>query len=137
MAIIPAEVSGLSKRKSIIMSGFDPKTGIFQLNASKMQHYLRIKDPSFHGRFIEDICEELFIKAGFLILNHHPYGFNVVADDADVWEVLSGKPSTFGRSEIPAKTIYANWLESETLRKSQKPKVTTKKPKAPKKAKKT
>lgn len=111
------------------MSGFDRDTGIYQLNSSKMQRYLRIKDPSFHGRFIEDICEELFIKAGFLILNRHPYGFNVVADDADVWEVLSGTPSTFGRSEPSAKTIYANWLEREEIRKSAKQKSRAKKSK--------
>lgn len=112
------------------MSGYDRNTGIFQLNSSKMRHYLRIEDPSFHGRFIEDICEELFIKAGFLVLNRHPYGFNVVADDADVWEVLSGSPSTFGRSEPSAKTIYVNWLKVEELRKSQKTRVRAKKSKA-------
>lgn len=41
-----------------------------------------------------------------------PYGIHVVADDADVWEVLSGQPATWGRANPSASAVHAKWSTS-------------------------
>lgn len=89
------------------MSGFNNQTGIFELSWSKMDRYLRVEDPSIPFTEIDDYCAELFRRNGFQVIKMTRYGIHVVADDADVWEVLSGTPSTWGRSGIPAKDLFA------------------------------
>ena len=44
------------------------------------------------------------------MLRKTPYGIEIVADDADVWQVLSGTPATWGRASPPASAVYARWL---------------------------
>jgi hypothetical protein len=98
------------------MSGYDPKTGIFQLNESKMCRYIRGKNYN-KGKIWEagvtEYCAELFRKAGYNVLRLHAYGLDVVADDAQVWEVLSDSPATFGKTSPPATEVYEAWLRNQ------------------------
>lgn len=112
------------------MSGYDTATGIFELNEAKMRRYLRkpidqaINEPTLSG-----YCAALFREAGFQVLRKHAYGFDVIADDAQVWEVLSGTPATFGRASPPAAEVYEAWLRNREwfnatdLGKSLEPKI--------------
>lgn len=92
------------------MSGYDPKSGIFELNWSKANRYWHgPTDPSIHETDWRRYCAEMFRRAGFEVLRQTPYSIDVVADDADVYEVLSGKEATWGRATPPAKKAYERW----------------------------
>ena len=91
------------------MSGFDPETGIFELNGDKAIRYLSANS-ILAGKDWRDHCAQLFRDAGFEVLRKTPYGIEVVADDTDVFEVLSGKTATWGSSTPAARDIYTRWL---------------------------
>ena len=96
------------------MSGYNKEAGIFTLNESKMQRYLRrpvdraIKDDSLIG-----YCAKLFEQHGFTVLRRTPYGIEVIADDAEVWEVLSGEAATFGAADPRPEQVYALWCKKK------------------------
>lgn len=117
------------------MSGFDKKTGIFELNESKMAHYLRVEDKTIEDNTLSGFCTELFRRKGFQVIKRTIYGIHVVADDADVWEVLSGQPSTWGRSATPANDLFAVHCKMKGLdcdgRKLKKPRAKAKTGKPP------
>ncbi len=92
------------------MSGYDDETGIFELNESKASRYLRVpKDSTIKAEDWRVYCAELFRRAGFDVLRQTPYGIDLVADDGDVFEVLSGQKATWGRATPSAKVTYEKW----------------------------
>lgn len=93
------------------MSGYDATTGIFSLNESKMQRYLRRPiDPAIKEVDLSRYCAQLLAQHGIQVLRHTPYGIEVVADDAQIWEILSGQPATFGSANPIATDVYAAWV---------------------------
>jgi hypothetical protein len=95
------------------MSGYDDSTGVFSLTATKALNYLRhnpVKKP------IEDwcfFCIKLFTEKGFKVIRETRYGIDVVADDAQVWEVLTGKEATWGHANPKAQEVYEKFLNSK------------------------
>ena len=75
-----------------------------------MKHYLRRPiDTAIKEVDLSRYCAQLLAQHGIQVLRHTPYGIEVVADGAQIWEVLSGQPATFG-SAVPAATeVYEAW----------------------------
>lgn len=97
------------------MSGYDNETGIFELNWSKAIRY-------FERRFtdkvsdvpmdIEKAIEHIITSSPFTYLGKNLYGFKLVADDAQIFELLSEEKATWGHSDTNPEDIYQKWRES-------------------------
>lgn len=80
------------------MSGYDSDTGIFSLTESKTLKYLGI-NKSIDKPIQEDWCTyciKLFQNKGYTVIKETKYGIDVVADAAQIWEVLSGEKINLG-----------------------------------------
>lgn len=93
------------------MSGYDQSTGIFELHWSKMQRYLRHRCVSEPIMDEEEFVQQLIEKSEHTYLGKNDYGFILVANDAQIWELLSGKVATFGDSETDPELIYKEWVK--------------------------
>lgn len=101
------------------MSGYDDSTGVFSLTATKALNYLRhhtVKKPIDDWCFF---CIKLFTEKGFTVIRETRYGIDVVADDAQVWEVLTGKEATWGQANPKAQEVYEKFLISKTANPSK------------------
>lgn len=92
------------------MSGYDSKTGIFSLHRSKAVSYLiRNKDLQIKdGEDWSSYCIKLFKNKGFTVIKETIYGIDIVADNAQIWEVLSGEPADWGHAIPSAQDVYKN-----------------------------
>jgi len=111
------------------MSGYDTLTGIFELNWRKIERYLPHR---YNGRLPEDletVVEELIKNSPYTYLGKNSYGYKIVANDAQIWKLLSGKPADFGNTEEDPELIYnkwklsREWFNSTDLGKEINPKI--------------
>ena len=117
------------------MSGYNHETGINELNWNKVAKYLEHRlltrvgeltpfaiealggearyatqaDRNELGTRLPELAESLIRESAHTYLGKTPYGFKLVADDAQVWTLLSGKPATFGQSGTKPEEVYARW----------------------------
>ena len=73
------------------MSGYDKRTGVFELTATKASYWLRRETPEELG--VIESCVFLLRQAGFEILKQGSGFIRIKATPEQVWETLSGKPS--------------------------------------------
>lgn len=97
--------------KRLEMSGYNQSTGIFELHWSKMQRYLRHRFASESIVDEEEYVQQLIENSEHTYLGKNEYGFILVANDAQIWELLSGKVSTFGSTNVDPELIYKEWLK--------------------------
>ena len=89
------------------MSGYNGNTGIFELTWGKASKYLAHRNEQIEDE--EQYLLELIKNSGYTYLGITPYGFNLVANDAQIWALLSGKEATFGETEESPEDIYQSW----------------------------
>lgn len=94
------------------MSGFCEKTGIFELSWSKMSRYVLHRFPDGIPDDLEIIVEQLIRSSRYTYLGKTDYGYKLVANDAQIWELLANKPATFGFTNEDPETTYRRWLVS-------------------------
>lgn len=78
------------------MSGFNPKTGIFELTETKARYWLRrppYTNPYVYIPNVIPICINLFKEHNLPVLHNGGSFLRVKATPEQIWEVLSGQPS--------------------------------------------
>ncbi len=91
------------------MSGYSESTGIFELSWRKIERYLPHRYGGHLPEDIESEVEGLIENSPYTYLGKNAYGYKVVANDAQVWELLSGQKANFGHTEEQPEVIYNKW----------------------------
>lgn len=94
------------------MSGFCEETGVFELSWSKMSRYISHRFPDGIPDDVDAVVEHIIKASRFTYLGRSEYGFKLVANDAQVWELLANKPATFGFTDEEPEITYRRWLIS-------------------------
>ena len=106
------------------MSGYDPKTNIFELTAKKMRLWLRRQEIPENMTYDESSCDNLIIQLfrHFDIEIIHDGGnFMVVRGTPEqIWEALSGQPSVPDQAEYhhnygDSNVNHSKYLDKEYI----------------------
>ncbi|MFT6834285.1 MAG: hypothetical protein ACJA0H_000313 [Francisellaceae bacterium] len=89
------------------MSGYSSITGIFELTWSKASKYLAHRNKQIEDE--EQYLLELITNSGYTYLGQTAYGYNLVANNAQIWKLLSGEEATFGETDESPEDIYQAW----------------------------
>lgn len=95
------------------MSGFCEDSGVFELSWSKMLSYVSHRFPDgISSDDAHSVVENLIKSSRYTFLGKNEYGFKLVANHAQIWELLSNKPATFGFTDEDPEITYQKWLVS-------------------------
>ncbi len=94
------------------MSGFNTETGIFELSWSKMTSYVWHRFPEGIPDDVRSVVERLIQDSPYIYLGKNEHGYKLVANNAQIWELLSNKPATHGFTDEEPEVTYQRWLLS-------------------------
>lgn len=93
------------------MAGYNDKSGIYKFNKHTAKNYLAHRYQESLPDDIEKVIDELIQNYGYRLISKSQYGYMIVANHAQIWEMLSGKPAKFGFTEVEPEVLYQRWLK--------------------------